>query len=441
MEKPLHAIIDAALRAVNPSVAVKNTLRRDGNFLYCGDAVYNLDAIARITVTGFGKAGAPMAHAVHSLLADRISAGVVIVKYGHTLPANTDIPPITILEAGHPVPDANGVRHTRQLIHLLENTRSTDLILTLISGGGSALLVQPVTGVSLADVQSLTTELLKAGAPITAINTVRKHLSQVKGGQLAKLAHPTRIISLILSDVGGDPLDIIASGPTAPDPGTFADAIAALKKYGLWAKAPRAITDFFRDGAAGVHPETPKPGDAIFARVQNEIIANNRTAVNAAADAARGRGFSVTVHPDFVEGDVHTVAQWLAEKTRQLRKKVDADGKPAAFIFGGEPTVTVRGNGLGGRNTELALATALNIAELPRVRVACVATDGNDGPTDAAGAIISGETIALAAKLGLNAATFLQNNDSYHFFETNGELLKTGATNTNVNDIVVVLAW
>ncbi len=441
MDDTLYTIINTALRAVDPFNAVKNVLHREGNLLRCGDTDYNLDTIDRITVIGFGKAGAPMAQAVHSRLADRIAAGAVIVKYGHTLPADADISPIAILEAGHPVPDENGVRHTRRLIELLADIRPTDLVIALISGGGSALLVQPVAGVSLADVQSLTDRLLKAGAPITAINTVRKHLSRVKGGQLAKLAEPARIVSLILSDVGGDPLDSIASGPTAPDPGTFADAIAALKKYGLWDDIPPAIADHLRDGAAGVHPETPKPGDAVFTRVQNEIIANNRTAIDAAAEAARAHGFAVSVHPDFVEGEARHVAQWVAENTRQLRKTVDTGGKPAAFIFGGETTVTIRGNGLGGRNMELALATALNIAGLPRVRVACVATDGNDGPTDAAGAIISGETVAAAAKRGLNAAAFLQNNDSYHFFEASGELLKTGATNTNVNDIGLVLAW
>ena len=441
MDSTLHAMIDAALRAADPFTAVKNVLRRDGNLLRCGNTDYRLETIARVLVIGFGKGSAPMAHAIHTLLADRISAGVVIVKYGHTLPAEIDISPIAVPEAGHPVPDENGVRHTRRLIELLADTRPDDLVIALISGGGSALLVQPVDGVSLADVQSLTGALLKAGAPITAINTVRKHLSRVKGGQLAKLAYPARTISLILSDVGGDPLDIIASGPTAPDSGTFADAIAALKKYGLWADTPPAIADYLRAGADGHHPETPKAGDPIFSRVQNQIIANNRTALDAAAETARAHGLSVTVHPDFVEGDVRAVAQWVAEKTRQLRQTVDAIGHPAAFLFGGEPTVTIRSDGLGGRNQELALATALKIAGIPRVRVACVATDGNDGPTDAAGAIVSGKTIARAAAHGLDAAAFLQNNDSYRFFEASGELLKTGATNTNVNDMVAVLAW
>lgn len=441
MEHTLHTIIDAALYAADPFNAVKNILRRSGNLLHCGDTRYPLDEIERVLVIGFGKGSAPMAHAVHSLLADQITAGMVIVKYGHTLPAKTDISPITVVEAGHPVPDKNGVRHTHHLINLLANTRPTDLVIALISGGGSALLVQPVAGISLADLQSLTDRLLKAGAPITAINTVRKHLSQVKGGQLAKLTHPARTISLILSDVGGDPLDIIASGPTAPDSGTFADAITALEKYGVWDDAPSAITEYLRDGAHGLHPETPKPGNPIFERVQNQIIANNRIALDAAATAAQKHGFAVTVHPDFVEGDIHTVAQWVATHVRQLREKVDANGHPAAFLFGGEPTVTLHGDGLGGRNQELALATAQKIAGVPNVRVACFATDGNDGPTDAAGAIISGETIANAAARGLDAAVFLQNNDSYHFFEASGELLKTGATNTNVNDIVAVLVW
>ncbi len=441
MKRKLHAIIDAALRAADPFRAVTHHLHRTENRLTCGGTRYNLDEIDRVLVIGFGKGSAPMAYAAHTLLADRISAGTVIVKYGHTLPETIDISPITLTEAGHPIPDAHSVLHTRQLIHLLADTTPHNLVLCLISGGGSALLSQPAAGVSLADLQSLTARLLKAGAPIGAINTVRKHLSQVKGGQLAKLAHPARLISLILSDVGGDPLDVIASGPTAPDPGTFADAIAALKQYELWKTLSPAIARHLRDGAAGFHPETPKPGDAIFNGVQNHIIANNRMALNAAAEATRDNGFSVTCHPDFVEGEARSVAVWVAAQTRRLRRQVDTTGTPAAFLFGGEPTVTVRGDGLGGRNQELALATAPAIAGLPNVRLACVATDGNDGPTDAAGAIVTGETIAHARQRGLDAAAYLRANDSYHFFEASGELLKTGATNTNVNDIVVVLAW
>ncbi len=434
-------IITGAIAAVDPFAAVMSHLHRAEKTLTCGNLALNLDDFDRVRVIGFGKGSAPMAHAIHTLLADRITDGLVIVKYGHTLPPETTIAPIKSVEAGHPVPDENGLTHTNALINLLADTTARDLVICAISGGGSALLVAPVEGVSLAAIQKLNRELLRAGAPITAINAVRKRLSRVKGGQLAQLAMPATIISLILSDVGGDPLDAIASGPTAPDPTTFADAIGVLKDYRLWDTLDPAIARVFRQGRDGQLPETPKPDDPVFSRVQNHIIANNRMALDAAARIAVEAGFAVSVEPTFVEGEARHVAGWIAARARELRRQVDKTGTPAAFLFGGETTVTVRGDGLGGRNTELALATAREIDGMRCVLAAFVATDGNDGPTDAAGAIATGDTVARAAAQGYGATEFLQRNDSYHFFAATDCLLKTGATNTNVNDIGMVLVW
>ncbi|MFQ5578643.1 MAG: glycerate kinase, partial [Anaerolineae bacterium] len=426
-------IIQAALNAVDPYTAVTTHLKRDNNRLICDSQPYNLNEFERVLVVGFGKGSAPMAHAAHSLLADRITAGLVIVKYNHTLPPAVDISPVKLVEAGHPVPDSGGVANTRALINLLDHTTDRDLILCLISGGGSALFVQPAPGLSLAQVQDVTQHLLNAGAPIADVNTVRKHLSVVKGGQLARLARPATLLSLIVSDVAGDRLDTIASGPTAPDPSTFTAALDILDTHRLTRRLPPAVVAHLRAGAQGRAPETPKPGDPAFERVQNVIIANNRMALNAAAQKARRLGFTPTVTPTFVEGEARRVGQEVALMAQKLCQPANARPKPAAIIWGGETTVTVRGTGRGGRNQELALAAALQLADCPDVLVACVATDGNDGPTDAAGAFADGTTVRRAVAANLSPQACLNNNDSYHFFRATGDLIVTGPTNTNVN--------
>ncbi len=441
MKNAATQIINAALKAVDPYQAVHTHLQRNGQALTCGQRVYNLDDFDHVRVVGFGKGSAPMAHAVHTLLADRLTDGLVIVKYNHTLPASININPITVVEAGHPVPDKNGLAHTHALTALLANSTARDLILCLVSGGGSALLTHPVAGVSLADVQALTRQLLAAGADITQINTIRKHLSRVKGGGLARLAAPATLISLILSDVGGDPLDVIASGPTTPDPTTFADALAILDTYRLTHRAAPAIVRYLRAGQAGNQPETPKANSAVFAHVQNQIIANNQMALRAAVEKAIQLGFETTLFADFLEGEARDVAAHVVRLLNRLSRQAKTMQKPAALIMGGETTVTLRGDGLGGRNQEMALAIALHIQQHPNVLVACVATDGNDGPTNAAGAFVNGQTVGRANELGLSPQRYLDANDSYHFFEALGELIITGPTNTNVNDIVVLLAW
>ena len=442
MDLPINAIVNAALKAVNPYQSILHHLKLSGTNLACADKIYALNNFKHVRIIGFGKGSAPMAHAIHHLLSNRISDGYVIVKYGHTLSSEIDLSPIKIVEAGHPVPDKNGLKHSRALTRFLAAGRESDLVICLISGGGSALLNLPLPNISLTAVQSLTTQLLKAGAPITEINTIRKHLSQVKGGKLAALLHPATTLSLILSDVGGDPLDAIASGPTAPDTGTFADALGILNKYALTKKIPTEILDALESGKRGEVSETPKLGNPIFERVQNHIVGNNKMARDAARDAAHALGFRVTVLPDFLEGEAREIGKnVIAPKVKAMRADVNASGQPAAFIFGGESTFTIRGAGLGGRNQEMALATALEIQGIENVQVACIATDGNDGPTDAAGAIVDGASIAKGRVNSLDAQTMLDANDSYHFLQTTGDLFITGPTNTNVNDIVIILVW
>lgn len=437
-----HQIIQAALQAVNPFQAVSTALKRDGNHLICADKMYNLDDYERVRVIGFGKASAPMAQAVHNLLLDKISDGFVIVKYRHTLVPTANITPIILLEAGHPVPDANSIKHTKSLISLLADTTERDLILCLISGGGSALLTYPVADISLADLQDLTEKLLASGASISELNIIRKHISQVKGGHLAALTEPARLISLILSDVAGDNLDIIASGPTSPDESTFADALTILEKYNLQSVTPTTILTHLQNGSLGKHPETPKPGNSHFEHVQNIIIANNRMALLSATKKAWELNLNAVYFTSFIEGE----ARHVAKEIGFLAKKLNDSGstlfqKPMLLIFGGETTVTLDKPGLGGRNQELALAIAIEIQNQPNLLVTCFATDGNDGPTDAAGAFVDGQTIARAKDANLDPQAYLNNHNSYHFFQTLGDLIITGPTNTNVNDLILVLTW
>lgn len=441
MRKTANKIIRAILQAVDPFQSVCTHLTLKNNKLLCGSQQYNLNNYKRIRVIGFGKGSAPMAHAIYSLLSHKISDGFIIVKYNHTLPTSVNINPIKIVEAGHPIPDANSIKHTHTLLALLADSHKHDLIISLISGGGSALLTQLRPGLSLTHIQSLTQTLLKAGATITEINTIRKHLSKVKGGQLAALAQPATIISLILSDVINDKLDIIASGPTTSDSSTFSDALLILEKYKLKTKIQPSILNYLQNGVAGKNPETPKADNLIFKQVQNVIIANNKMALMAATQKAQSLGLHAAYFAPFIQGEAKIVAQEIGSLARKLSQNSDLFQKPLALIFGGETTVTITGNGLGGRNQELALAIALEIKNQSNLLVVCLATDGNDGPTNAAGAIVDGNTVNKALKLGLNPQHYLKNNNSYHLFKKINSLIITGPTNTNVNDVILVFTW
>ncbi len=428
------AIFNAALQAADPRAAVLRACQRERDSLSVSGRTFDPNH-GRVIVVGAGKADAPMAQALEQILGDRISAGAVTVKYGYTAPLQE----IKLYEAAHPLPDENGIRATRQQVELLQGLEGRDLVICLVSGGGSALFELPVPGVSLDDLRALTDALLKCGATIYEINALRKHLSQVKGGQLARLAQPASVLSLILSDVLGSPLDVIASGPTAPDSTTFADALAIVDKYKLGGQIPQTIADHLDRGGRGEIADTPKANDPLFNRVWNVVVADNSIACDAAAKAAGERGYRASILSTTVQGEARQVAHDLVQETKELLTSRGAGEPPICLIAGGETTVTIRGSGKGGRSQELALAAALEIEGLDDVVILSAGTDGTDGPTDAAGAIADVTTLARARALGLDAGEFLANNNSYNFFRPLDDLVITGPTNTNVNDLVIVI--
>ena len=424
-----------ALRAVDPVEAVKRYLDLEGEDLVVNGITYSLRDYGHIYIIGGGKAGASMALAVEEILGDRITKGVINVKYGHL----ADLKRVKLNEVGHPIPDEKGVSGAEEIIGLLEHLGQKDLVICLISGGGSALLPSPADGISLGDKQKMTNLLLECGANINEINTIRKHISKLKGGGLARLAYPSTLIALILSDVVGDPLDVIASGPTVPDESTFGDCMAILRKYDLLGKAPQSISHRIGRGIKGEIEETPKAGNPIFEKTHNVIIGSNIMAVKAAEGRARELGYKTLILSTFIEGETREVAKVHTAIAKEIGKTNHPIGPPACVISGGETTVTIRGKGLGGRNQEFVLASALEIQELKDVVVLSGGTDGTDGPTDAAGAIADVNTVVRAEQLGLDATAYLEDNDSYHFFEKLEDLLITGPTNTNVMDLRLIL--
>ena len=435
LRRDARAIFQAGLKAVEPSAAVHRFVERQGDRLRVEETEYDLSEIERVFVLGAGKAGAAMARAVEERLADRIAEGWVNVKYGHTEPLQK----VRLQEAGHPVPDAAGEKGATEILRLAESAGKRDLVICLISGGGSALLPLPAEGLTLADKQAVTEALLASGATIHEMNAVRKHLSRIKGGQLARAAFPARVLTLILSDVVGDDLDVIASGPTVPDASTFADAKEILARYGLWRKVPTAVQRHLRRGANGEIPETPKTGDAIFARTQNVIVANNLQAVQAAAARAKALGYNSLILSSRIEGETKDVAKVHAAMAKEMAATGHPVAPPACVVSGGETTVTLERAGKGGRNQEFVLAAALELAGWERVVILSAGTDGTDGPTDAAGAVCDGETVPRARSLGLDPKRHLAEHDAYPLFEALGDLIKTGPTNTNVMDLRLVL--
>jgi hydroxypyruvate reductase len=376
-----------------------------------------------------------MAQAVEDLLGDKIDSGLIIVKDGYALPTRK----IQIAEGGHPIPDSRGVQASTAIIRLVEDATSEDLILCLFSGGASALLSAPAQSISLQDKQWATELLLNCGAKIQEINAIRKHASKLKGGRLAQLADPAQVVSLILSDVIGDPIDSIASGPTAPDPTTFADCLAIIERYDLSAKMPLALIRLLEAGRNGMLDETPKPGDSMFAKVQNVVVGNNRTALSAAKEKAKALGYRTLLLSRSVEGENAQAALFHTAIAKEIRDTGLPVSGPACVVSGGETTVNVRGGGLGGRNQEFVTSAAIEIANLQGVVILSAGTDGTDGPTDAAGGIVDGTTVSRAQKQGLEAAEYLRRNDCYHFLSALGDLVVTGPTFTNVMDIHIVL--
>ena len=423
-------IFYGALRAVDPYKAT--ALHRDRILSVFSNGNYN-----KVYVVGFGKAVIPMLRAIIDEIGGIITSGIVITKYGHSMHAQKS-DKIKIYEAGHPLPDENGLRATREVLELLRSVDDHTLVLCLISGGGSALLVSPYDGITLEENQKTTDLLLKAGADIYELNTVRKHSSHVKGGRLAETAYPAEVLSLILSDVINNRLDVIASGPTSPDKTTYSDAIKIIEKYRLEEEVPKTVMDLLNKGLQGLVPETPKEGNPVFQRVKNMIIGSNKMAINAAKNEAEALGYKATILSAEIHGEARVAARYLAKKALELKKSKNSVRK-MCLIAGGETTVSVRGLGSGGRNMETALTFALEIEGMSGITFLSAGTDGTDGPTDAAGAIVDGQTVMKARLMGINPERYLQDNDSYNFFKSIDELFITGPTGTNVMDIQITL--
>jgi hydroxypyruvate reductase len=414
-------IFRAALAAADPQEAVLRHLKFDGRTITAGKRKYAISKFDRIQVIGAGKASAAMARAVERLLGRRISGGWINIKDGHCAPLRR----IHQHECGHPVPDQRGVEGAMKMAEIARDAGPRDLLICVISGGASALTPAPLPPLNIAAKQELTKKLLASGATIHEMNTVRKHLSSIKGGQLAKLAYPATMIALILSDVIGDGLDVIGSGPTVGDRSSIADAEAVLKKFGI----PQTVKFY----------ETPKPGDPELARVQNIIVGSNEQAIDAAVKQAKALGYRTIVLSTRIEGETRDVAGVHAAIAEEILATHRPLRVPACILSGGETTVTIRGKGLGGRNQEFVLAAAIALENAGPITVLSAGTDGTDGPTDAAGAIADSSTVARANALGLSAKESLANNNSYHFFEKVEGLIKTGPTGTNVMDVRVVL--
>ncbi len=448
--KSITRILAAAVNAVEPGEAVGRFVHRDRDTLTISDRTYDLSAFRRVMLLATGKAAAAMSEALVEILGESLTAGLVITK--HLAEKQKVKRKVRFLQGSHPVPDERSLLAGEKVIEFVSALGPNDLLFCLISGGGSALVTVPVEGVKLSDMQALTSDLLACGARIDEINILRRRLERIKGGGMSKMANGATIIGLILSDVVGDPFETIASGPTAPDPTNRADALSILTKYGLEDHTPASILHALR-----VSPETPKADDPIFAKVQNIIIGSNLLAAQAALKQAEGEGFHPYLLRTDLQGEARKVAPELAALLRQAKRTGQPIRAPACIVAGGETTVTLRQgshrpgdlpggqtfhrNGNGGRNTELALAAVSELADFPGVMLVTLATDGEDGPTDAAGAVVTGESYRRAAGLGLQPGDFLTRNDSYSFFAALNDLLKPGPTGTNVNDLALLLTF
>lgn len=436
----IEAIYNKAISAVNPAHAIKKHISLKDNrlILYSDGEPYrnfDIENFKRIFVVGSGKATAPMARAIEEILGKLITGGCISVKYGYT----EELSMIDTIEASHPVPDENGLATAKRIKELLLNTEENDLVISLISGGGSALLPLPPDSITLDEKRETTNLLLRCGATIHEVNSVRKHLSLVKGGNLARAAYPATVINLMISDVVGDNMDVIASGPFIPDNSTFQDAIDILQKYKIMDSVPESVSEYLESGSLGKIEENPGRDSPIFQRITNHIIASNIIALKSAKDESEKRGYNSIILSSAFEGETKDVAFFHSKIAREVLDSSNPIDRPACIISGGETTVTVTGKGLGGRNMEYALHGAIFINGYSNITLCSVGTDGTDGPTDAAGAISDGYTLEKATKKGLDITEYIKNNDSYNFFKELGDLIITGPTNTNVMDIRIIL--
>ena len=435
MRSDAVGIFYKALQAVDPELAVKRYCRLENEYLFIGDWKYDLNRYDNLFVIGAGKATAPMAAALEEILGKRISSGFIIVKYDHCVALRE----VKIVEAGHPLPDKNGQHGANSILNIVKNAGENDLVLCLLSGGGSALMPLPSHGITLKDKQDLVEVLLSCGATIHEINAIRKHVSLIKGGRLAQETYPATLISLILSDVVGDDLDVIASGPTVPDSSTFSQCIKIVEKYNIQKLIPKAIVHHFESGTSGKFPETPKTGDLAFKKTRNLIIGNNLDALMSAKREAQKLGYNTLVLSSMIEGETRYVAHVHGAIAKEISKTGNPISTPACLLSGGETTVTLTGTGVGGRNQEFALAAAMDISDSRNIVILSAGTDGTDGPTNAAGAFSDSSTLKRAYAIGIDPNIFLTNNDAYNFFNKLDDLFITGPTNTNVMDLIIVL--
>ena len=431
LRRAARRILDAAIAAGDASRLTRQALAREGSRLRVGGRVFDLARVRRVVVVGAGKASGTMAEAAEAVLDGVPLEGLVAVK------ERSDPGPrrVRVVESGHPIPDARGEAAGEAILRLARDAGPDDLVLCLISGGGSALTPSPVPGVTLAEKQAVTRLLLECGATINELNAVRKHLSRLKGGQLARAAHPAPVVALLLSDVIGDPLDVIASGPTAPDPTTYDDALAVLDRFGLRARVPAAVRAHLEGGARGDVEDTPKPGDPVLAGVTNVVIGNNGLVVDAAVEEARRLGLTPCLLTRRLQGEAREVARVFAAVLDEIARSGSPVGRPACLIAGGETTVTIRGRGTGGRCQEFALALVPELAAMRDVVVLAAGTDGSDGPTDAAGAVVDPITLERSRGQGLDVRRALAENDSHAIFAALGDLVVTGPTGSNLMDV------
>jgi len=423
----------AAVESVKPGNLIKSYVSLNNNILQIEKIAFDLTSVKNIYVVGAGKASAAMAQTIESILGSRISAGHIITKYDHSVPLKF----IETTEAGHPVPDDNGIKGTKHIVSIVKKAEKDDLVICLISGGGSSLLADVPEGCTLEDLKKVNSLLLKSGANITEMNCIRKHLSNVKGGQLSRAASPARVVCLILSDVIGDPLDVIASGPTAPDPSTFEEAISIIRKYNIENELPEQIYRVLQEGIEKKRQETLKDSDEILRLTNNLIIGTNLLALKTAKERAESLGYESQIVTNKLEGDVSDVANYIFEVAKGVKEKMN--NKKICLLFAGEPTVKVKGNGLGGRNQHLALIAARLLKDSPGITFLSGGTDGTDGPTDATGAVVDSFTSENSSNLHLDMEQYINNCDSYNFFKQAGGLIITGPTQTNVMDLMVAL--
>jgi len=429
----IKQIFLSGIESVLPDKLIKSQVRWSNNVLSIQNHSFYLPDFENIFVIGAGKATALMAKEIESILGNYISAGHIVVKYQHKCALNI----IEITEAGHPLPDENGRKAAQRILTIAKQAGSHDLVICLFSGGASALLADCPDEISLSDLITTNDLLIKSGASIQEINTVRKHISKLKGGQLAKEIYPAQTVSLILSDVIGDRLDVIASGPTYPDPTTFSEAYEVLKKYELINKVPLSVVQYLKRGIAGEISETPKSDDSIFSKVYNIIIGNNKMALEAAGRKAKELGYQAHVITDNLQSNIEETANFILSTIEKFKEK--SHKTPICFLFGGEPIVKVTGDGLGGRNQHLALYLATKLENMPGITILCGGTDGTDGPTDAAGAIVDASTIQTAKEKHILPMDYLKKSDAYHFFKQVGGHLITGSTKTNVMDMIIAI--